>query len=266
MSARSLLREWLWPRDARAASEIEAGVREELAAHVERLVEEHVQAGLSSEQARRHANEQFGDFERYADECRRVDLGDRLIVRRALAVACLLLVAACGYLGWRARQSEQLSRRLREQLARSTSPSAATATSARSSTAAWIERVTALRDHMHTAFAVGPELTLLEPDEGLAIVRSAWPQITVPEVKTGLLKAFTFSKALAPNKHPRLLQVLDLGMTDPNPKIRAYAATYLQEYAGEDFSGQPEQYAAWFRQHTGMTPEDVSRLVQKPLK
>jgi hypothetical protein len=119
---------------------------------------------------------------------------------------------------------------------------------------------------MHTAFAVGPELTLLDPDEGLAIVREAWPRIAVPEVKTGLLKAFEFSKELQPNKHPRLLQVLNLGMTDPDPKIRAYAAFYLQEYAGEDFSEQSETYAAWYRQYGEMPPEELVRLAQSPLK
>ena len=207
MSARSLLRECLWPRDARGASEIEAGVREELDAHIERLVDEHVRAGMPPEKARRRAVEQFGDVDRYAEECRSLDMGERLIVRRALAVACLLLLATCGYLGWRTWQSDQLARRLREQLARSATPSP-DATLTATSTAAWVERLTALRDHMHTAFAVGAELTLLEPDHGLAIVRDAWPQITV----------------LRPNKHPRLLQVLNLGMTDSDPAIRAYAA------------------------------------------
>ena len=61
---------------------------------------------------------------------------------------------------------------------------------------AWVERLTGLRDHMHTAFGVGPDLTLLDPDQGVEIVREAWPQITRPEVKTGLLKTFDFSKGV----------------------------------------------------------------------
>jgi hypothetical protein len=262
MSARSLLRECFWPRDARSAREIEAGVREELEAHVDRLVDEQIRAGTPAEEGRRRAVEQFGDVDRYAAECRRIDLGERLVVRRALAVACIALAATSAYFGWRAWQSEQLARQLRQDLARFATGASSTATSK----AEWVERLATLRDHMHTAFGVGPELTLLAPDEGLAIVREAWPRIAVAEVKTGLLKAFAFSKALAPNKHPRLLEVLDLGMTDPDLEIRAYAATYLEEYAGEDFSGQPEQYAAWSRRHAGMTPEEVTRLMQNPLK
>src|SRR4051812_8130417 len=61
---------------------------------------------------------------------------------------------------------------------------------------AWVKRIVGLRDHMHTAFGVGPDLTLLDPDQGVAIVREAWPKVTRFEVKTGLLKTFAFSKAL----------------------------------------------------------------------
>jgi hypothetical protein len=124
--------------------------------------------------------------------------------------------------------------------------------------AEWVDRLAALREHMQTAFAVGAELTLLPPDEGLAIVREAWPRIEVQEVKTGLLKAFAFSKALRPRKHPRVLQVLHMGMTDEDPEVRRYAAGYMSEYAGED-AGNPERYDAWYKLHAGMSAEEVLR-------
>src|SRR5690349_5636922 len=41
---------------------------------------------------------------------------------------------------------------------------------------AWVKRIVGLTDHMQTAFGVGPELTQLEPDGGLAIVQEAWPE------------------------------------------------------------------------------------------
>jgi predicted esterase len=124
----------------------------------------------------------------------------------------------------------------------------------------WGQRLVGLRDHMHTAFSVGPELTLLPPEEGLAVVQQAWPRIKIQEVKTGILKAFAFGKALAPKKHPKILAVLHLGMTDPDPEIQRYAASYLQEYAKEDFTGAPDRYAAWYRQFGDKSPEEVIRL------
>lgn len=269
MNTRSLLREWLWPRDARSTAEIDAGVREELESHIERMVEERVASGLSLDEARRQAVEHFGDFDRYSAECRRIDLGDRLLVRRALTAACLVLLAACAYLGSRVLQFEDREREWhaqsiqnleaqRRQILASVVATAAPADVAASSRESWVERITTLRDHMHTAFGVGPELTLLAPDEGLAIVREAWPQITIAEVKTGLLKAFAFSKAL-PSPHPRLIPVLDLGMTDNDPEIRAYAASYLKEYAHENFYDHPDRYSAWYREHREMTPETMRR-------
>jgi tetratricopeptide (TPR) repeat protein len=109
---------------------------------------------------------------------------------------------------------------------------------------------------MHTAFGVGPDLTLLDPDEGLTIVRKAWPKIASVDVKTGILKTFAFSKAL-PDKHPKVLQVLDLGMRDKNPKVQAYAATYVQEYSGEDFAKNPKGYAAWYKTNRDKDPNEL---------
>lgn len=136
---------------------------------------------------------------------------------------------------------------------------AGTSVAKQESTDAWVKRLTRLRDHMHTAFGVGPDLTLLDPDQGVEIVRQAWPQIQEADVKTGLLKTFAFSKAL-PHKHPRLFQVLDLGLNDPDPKIRAYAAIYLREYSGVDFTNAPAAYQKWFDQFGDKSPGDMLAL------
>jgi len=136
------------------------------------------------------------------------------------------------------------------------SPPAATSTAKAEETKAWVERLKGLRDHMHTAFGVGPDLTLLDPDQGVEIVREAWPQISQPDVKTGLLKTFAFSKAL-PKTHAKLFLVLDLGMNDSDPEIREYAASYLEEYAGKEVAGDPQKYAAWFKEFGEMDPADV---------
>jgi pentatricopeptide repeat protein len=130
---------------------------------------------------------------------------------------------------------------------------------------AWVKRITGLRDHMHTAFGVGPDITLLDPDQGVAVVREAWPKVTRYEVKTGLLKTFAFSKAL-PAKHPKVLQVLDLGMNDKDPKVREYAATYLEEYAGQNFKNDPKAYSAWYAKNKDKDPNELLKLAKSNAK
>jgi hypothetical protein len=271
MSEQTLLPEWLWPRDGRSAREVEASVREELQSHFDRLIEEQIRGGVPEAEARRLTAAQFGDIERYAKECCRIDLRERLIVRRALVAACAALLAACGLLGWRVFDVQRTADKLRSQLAAAQRAAAQAAPVARTvekdvitevadqpaDKAQWVGRLTGLREHMQTAFAAGPELTLLPPDEGVAIVREAWPKLTIREVKTGLLKTFAFSKALAPQKHPRLFAVLDLGMRDADPEVRAYAASYLTEYAYEDLSGDLDAYDVWFKKYGAMTPEEA---------
>ncbi len=274
MSARTRVAEWFWPRDGRTAADVEAEVREELESHIERTAEELVRAGVQRDEARRQAAEKFGDVERYAAECRRIALGDRLIVRRALVIACLALVAATGYLGHRAWQSERQARELRRQLATVQAEQAADEkpavepvadnahVEAVDNVSAWVERIAGLRDHMHTAFAVGAELTLLDPELGVQIVEEAWPRIELFEVKTGLLKAFAFSKALRPNKHPRLFAVLHLGMRDADGAVREYAASYLQEYAGTMLNNDAQAYDAWYQQYGHRTPAEILQAAQ----
>jgi hypothetical protein len=128
--------------------------------------------------------------------------------------------------------------------------------------AAWVKRIKGLRDHMHTAFGVGPDITLLDPELGLEIVRQSWPQVRMYEVKTGLLKTFAFSKAL-PEKHPKVLQVLDLGMNDSDPKVRDYAASYLEDYSTIDFQQYPGDYAAWYAEY-GQTPPEQLLAEKQP--
>jgi serine/threonine protein kinase/predicted esterase len=113
----------------------------------------------------------------------------------------------------------------------------------------WVERLKELREHNQTAFVIGPGILYIDPDKALEAVQKAWPQITIPEVKTGILKVFAFSKPLSPKKHPRVLQVLDLGMRDADPEIRAYAASYVEEYSGINFSSDDKAYAAWYEQN-----------------
>jgi predicted esterase len=126
----------------------------------------------------------------------------------------------------------------------------------------WIERLKGLGGHNSAAFGVGPELVKLDPDFGLKVVEAAWPELTDFQVKRGLLKAFHFSKPLHPKKHPYVLKILHLGMTDRDEKVREYAAVYIKEYALEDFSGNSENYLKWYKECGNLSIEEVIRLNQ----
>lgn len=123
----------------------------------------------------------------------------------------------------------------------------------------WVDQLLSLQNHNQTAFVFGPKLTLLDPQKALAAVQEAWPRIEHQKVKTGILKAFAFGKALRPKKHPQVLKVLHLGMTDPDPYVRKYAAVYLEEYAKQDFADRPDEYAAWYRKYGDQPPEKLIR-------
>jgi tetratricopeptide (TPR) repeat protein len=127
---------------------------------------------------------------------------------------------------------------------------------------AWVVKLTGLRDHMHTAFGVGPDLTLIDPDAGLEIVKEAWPKIKEPQVKTGLLKTFAFSKAL-PKKHDKVLEVLDIGMKDDDPDVRTYAAAYVAEYSGKDFGDDAAGYKTWFAANGKKDPNTLLAAAPK---
>ncbi len=121
----------------------------------------------------------------------------------------------------------------------------------------WLERLKTLEGHKAAAFRVGPELVKLDPDFALKVMEAAWPELTDFQVKRGLLKAFHFGKSLRPKKHPRVLKILHLGMSDRDEKVRQYAAAYVKEYALEDFSGRPQAYAQWYEKHGDLPVEQV---------
>jgi beta-lactamase regulating signal transducer with metallopeptidase domain/uncharacterized protein YjbI with pentapeptide repeats len=118
--------------------------------------------------------------------------------------------------------------------------------------AEWIEKLRALTDHNPTAFSIGPQMIAeLSPQEAREVVRAVWPQIKIDEVKTGLLKAFEFAR------HPKVLDVLDLGATDNSKFVREYAYSYLQNYALRDFKQPEHDYQSWQREFANKTTDEV---------
>jgi erythromycin esterase len=98
------------------------------------------------------------------------------------------------------------------------------------------------------AFTVGDEIASDDPDAGYRALAEAWPKLTSIEARQQLLKAFYYALPfpLHLREHPHLLEALNLGATDPEPKVRSYAFAYLREIALHDYANEPDAYRAWF--------------------
>ncbi|UCD29596.1 MAG: tetratricopeptide repeat protein, partial [Planctomycetota bacterium] len=108
--------------------------------------------------------------------------------------------------------------------------------------AAWERKIKNLKTHKQTAFAVGPQLVALDPDIGFLIFKNTWPELNNSDVKTGLLKAFAFAR------HPRVLDVLHIGASEKDIKVRNYAYNYLENYAFQNFAEDISAYHKWHKE------------------
>lgn len=89
----------------------------------------------------------------------------------------------------------------------------------------------------------------LDPDVLVAALREAWPRLGSESDRRHILKELFLSR------HPRALEVLDLGMGDADPRVRSWAAEFVGGVAFRDFRRDPEGYARWRSVH-GALPLD----------
>jgi RNA polymerase sigma-70 factor (ECF subfamily) len=99
---------YLRPPDSRPMKEIDREICDELQFHVETRIEENVRAGMSPEAARADARRRFGDFRRIYRSCRRIQLGERMMLQRIqVALTAVLLVVVVGMaVGFYKRQAQ----------------------------------------------------------------------------------------------------------------------------------------------------------------
>ncbi len=120
--------------------------------------------------------------------------------------------------------------------------------------AQWEADLLAVQDHNTMAFDLGKCLVEIDPATGYAIAESVWSRLSKDEVKNGVLKAFEFSR------HPRVLDVLHLGATDPSMEVRNYAYSYLRNYSYKDFAEDSKAYEEWHKEFTGHPIEEVLKV------
>ena len=107
-------------------------------------------------------------------------------------------------------------------------------------------------DNWRRAFAVGGELARMDAEQSWPIVRANWSKVPNFEARQQILKAFAFARL-----HPRVLDVMHLGMTDPEPQVRAWAVGYLRGLSFQDFAEDSAAYDRWRAKTAGRPAADV---------
>lgn len=100
MSALRELAAYVCLPDPRPIAEIDEEIREELAFHLEMCTLENLSAGMSLQDAERDALQRFGDLEKTRRACRRIVVGDRIMLQRIQAGLTVVLLLAVIYLGF----------------------------------------------------------------------------------------------------------------------------------------------------------------------
>ncbi len=109
------------------------------------------------------------------------------------------------------------------------------------------------------AFGLGLELAQTAPDEGFEVLAAQWNEVAAPTLRRQFLKAWYYSLPypLHPRMHPRILDVLDLGLRDGDPEVRAWATTFLKAIAFREHAIADRDYELWYREHGGRPVADV---------
>lgn len=89
----------LRPPDPRPVSQIDDEIREELEFHIDMRAMGNQKAGMSPQEARRDALRRFGDFASVHRSCRRIALGERIMLQRVQTLLTIVLLAAVVFMG-----------------------------------------------------------------------------------------------------------------------------------------------------------------------
>ncbi|HKE01625.1 MAG TPA: permease prefix domain 1-containing protein [Planctomycetota bacterium] len=275
----------LRPSDPRTVREVDDEIHDELEFHLAMRVRDNVAAGMSEDDARRDAERRFGDVDVVRRECRKTQLGDRLMVQRLSLVLMLVVLAAVVALAaqtWSAqRASEDSLMAMRADLARLTDalkPSASPpsgvvrigddlveyASDGTPGTASrraippcdpdcWLAK---FRDaSWRDAFAAAGEMAKLGCEDGLPILRAVFARIETVQQRQQVVKAWFF--AALNRRMTCVLDVLDLGATDRDLAVQGWAFSYVKDLAFRDFSGDYEGYLAWRASVEGLSLVDA---------
>ena len=117
--------------------------------------------------------------------------------------------------------------------------------------AQWEQQIVSIAPNTVEGVRTAQGLLKLDPEASLAIVRSAWPKISSPEVRLYLLGML--------QEHPRVLDLLHLGVVDPSLYVQNRALQLLEMYSFDNFAEDFTAYEAWRAKQAGKSVEDTIR-------
>jgi predicted esterase len=94
-------------------------------------------------------------------------------------------------------------------------------------------------------------LLAMDPDAGLALLQDAWPKVESAETRLYLLNML--------QEDPSVLDVLQLGVTDPSLVVQNRAFQALEMVSFENFAEDFGAYNAWRHRQEGRTLEETMR-------
>lgn len=277
--------------DARPVNEIRADIDAELAFHVEEATREEIARGRDPEQAHAEALRRFGDVERVRRECAWTQLGERIVMQRVQVLLTAVLIAAVGLLLWSnrtARAALEVERqthatllaRIETRLDALAPTANAVAVTPSPVSGPGRARVDSAAGHLnpegvavtfeeavlawHAEFAArgttwrrGLELVgrlaALPGSQGVEILARVYPALHT-EVREQVAKPFVFDGG-----RPDVLEVLELGVRDPEPSVRERAFQYLRRYAFVDLGFGESAAESWFAAWRDRPVDEVLR-------
>jgi RNA polymerase sigma factor (sigma-70 family) len=138
---------------------------------------------------------------------------------------------------------------------------------------AWARKLVALNEaDWRVAFAIGQDLAALPADEGFTILQENWQKVTRIEARQQFLKAWYWTLTVpGTGPHPRLLDVMDLGVRDRSPEVQTWAFNNVRDISFQEFAEDFDAYKAW-HQANRLKPvpqviaESAKRLVNQAAK
>jgi hypothetical protein len=122
----------------------------------------------------------------------------------------------------------------------------------------WRERLLSVKetDSWSVGANIGMELVRMPGDEPYKILAENWKDIS-DNARQQILKGFSPGMMGNTKMHPHFFDVMHLGMSDPKPAVREYAAAYLEMQGLPNFAKNPTRYATWWKENKDRSAKEI---------
>ncbi len=127
----------------------------------------------------------------------------------------------------------------------------------------WREQLTSAGEdsRWYVGANFGKTLSALPGDEAYQILQPCWSEIA-DSVRPQILKGF--SPGMMGNKkmNSQFFNVMNLGMSDPEHKVREFAATYLEMQGLPNYANDLEGYAKWWESNKDRPAKEIVKRIK----